>query len=254
MAVMDEKMMLMDVEYPTDWEMEQEIHAIVEQAIPEKRSMIERIRQIYWGPGLRVIFYNSGMLWLLTVMSYFVICFLGLQISGVEDVRKYIVVFLGIPVCVLIFGFLSCYFDESDSVMELKQTLHYSMSYMIGLRMFYFSIFMIIVNSCLIGIFCSVGGTIILSLGAFGITSTLFFAVATIYLYHKYSKSFLFGILGGLWMIMAMGIRQLPIAYFEFVFEYIPIGVHLTVSLGCFVWFVVLIKRLEEKDAYSFAC
>lgn len=259
MKVKEETIKMMEVEFPSDLEMKQEIAAIVEKAAINKESVQreniwKRLKQIYWGPGLRVIFYNSGMFWLVTFLLYLIIYFVFKFESGLNDENRYMMVFFGMPMSFLIFSFLSCYMDESENVKVLKQSLHYSMNYLVGLRLFYTAIAMALADCCMAGVLCSSNGKIMISFGAFGVTSTLLFAIVVLYLYHKFGSSGCFAIPGVVWVALAFGMSELSDEYFVFVFEYIPVGVHLTVSVCCFIGLILMIERLEEKDAYSFAC
>ena len=69
------------------------------------------------------------------------------------------------------------------------------------------------------------------------------------------------GIFIGTWLIviligflLAVGMLKMPEKYYQIIFVNIPFGVHCLVTLICLVGFIILIERLEEKDAYSFAC
>ena len=48
--------------------MQKECRTIVEKAIPKRQSLWERIKEIYWGPGIRAIFYQSGSIWLIVAL------------------------------------------------------------------------------------------------------------------------------------------------------------------------------------------
>ena len=250
-----------EVNYPKDKEIAYEVDSIIQRACEmdllqaeeeEKSSILLQLKEMYWGPGLRVIFYNSSFFWLLTFAAYILICFCG-NLFALKEVQHFSLVFLATPLCMLLFVFLSLYLDESEKLVELKGSLHYSTNYIIGLRSFYVAILMILMNIALAGVFCSWGGRMFLSLGAFGATSNLFFAAATVYLYHRYSGLGYFGFLAGGWCLLAVGMLRMPEKYYQIIFVNIPFGVHCLVTMICLVGFIILIERLEEKDAYSFA-
>lgn len=48
----------MDVHYPRRSEIQNEIEDIILKGMPQKISILKRIKKIYLGPGLRVIYYK----------------------------------------------------------------------------------------------------------------------------------------------------------------------------------------------------
>ena len=49
----------MDVHYPLQSEIQNEIEDIILKGMPQKISFLKRMKKIYLGPGLRVIYYKS---------------------------------------------------------------------------------------------------------------------------------------------------------------------------------------------------
>ncbi len=102
----EQKIPLLPVEFPEDSVMQRECRAIVEKAIPKRQSLWERIKEIYWGPGIRAIFYQSGSIWLIVACLYLGIGWLG-QSYAKQPETQMIIVFLGFPVCFLVFAALA---------------------------------------------------------------------------------------------------------------------------------------------------
>ena len=73
----EQKIPLLPVEFPEDSVMQKECRAIVEKAIPKRQSLWERSKEIYWGSGIRAIFYQSGSIWLIVACLYLGIGWLG---------------------------------------------------------------------------------------------------------------------------------------------------------------------------------
>ena len=141
----EQKIPLLPVEFPEDSVMQKECRAIVEKAIPKRQSLWERIKEIYWGPGIRAIFYQSGSIWLIVACLYLGIGWLG-QSYAKQPETQMIIVFLGFPVCFLVFAVLAWWLDAQNHMQELIGSLHYSQSYLSGLRMLYAGVIMILVN------------------------------------------------------------------------------------------------------------
>ena len=102
----EQKIPLLPVEFPEDSVMQRECRAIVEKAIPKRQSLWERSKEIYWGPGIRAIFYQSGSIWLIVACLYLGIGWLG-QSYAKQPETQMIIVFLGFPVCFLVCAVLA---------------------------------------------------------------------------------------------------------------------------------------------------
>ena len=70
----------MDVHYPRRSEIQNEIEDIILKGMPQKISILKRIKKIYLGPGLRVIYYKNLSVFFATFIIYFAVC-LGLVLS-----------------------------------------------------------------------------------------------------------------------------------------------------------------------------
>ena len=127
----EQKIPLLPVEFPEDSVMQKECRAIVEKAIPKRQSLWERSKEIYWGPGIRAIFYQSGSIWLIVACLYLGIGWLG-QSYAKQPETQMIIVFLGFPVCFLVFAVLAWWLDAQNHMQELIGSLHYSKSYLSG--------------------------------------------------------------------------------------------------------------------------
>lgn len=87
----EQKIPLLPVEFPEDSVMQKECRAIVEKAIPKRQSLWERIKEIYWGPGIRAIFYQSGSIWLIVACLYLGIGWLGQSYAKQPETQMIIV-------------------------------------------------------------------------------------------------------------------------------------------------------------------
>ena len=125
----EQKIPLLPVEFPEDSVMQRECRAIVEKAIPKRQSLWERIKEIYWGPGIRAIFYQSGSIWLIVACLYLGIGWLG-QSYAKQPETQMIIVFLGFPVCFLVFAALAWWLDAQNHMQDLIASFHYSQSYL----------------------------------------------------------------------------------------------------------------------------
>jgi hypothetical protein len=61
------------------------------------------------------------------------------------------------------------------------------------------------------------------------------------------------GILIGLWLLLAAGIRNLHGGKLFLIVQGIPIAIHVGVAVICFIFMLIYIGKVEKKDAYTFA-
>ena len=141
----EQKIPLLPVEFPEDSVMQRECRAIVEKAISKRQSLWERIKEIYWGPGIRAIFYQSGSIWLIVACLYLGIGWLGQSYAKQPETQR-MIVFLGFPVCFLVFAALAWWLDAQNHMQELIGSLHYSQSYLSGLRMLYAGVILSLIH------------------------------------------------------------------------------------------------------------
>ena len=112
----------MDVHYPLQSEIQNEIEDIILKGMPQKISFLKRMKKIYLGPGLRVIYYKNLSVFFATFIIYFAVC-LGLVLSFEEEIRQFGAAFLGMPVFFLLFSYFTCYMDEQTQINELRNTM-----------------------------------------------------------------------------------------------------------------------------------
>jgi uncharacterized membrane protein YGL010W len=75
----------------------------------------------------------------------------------------------------------------------------------------------------------------------------------SLYFYHKLLRSYYLGILAGIWMLLAAGIRNLQGSQLFVIVEGIPLAIHAGVAVICFIVMFIYIGKVEKKDAYTFA-
>lgn len=176
----EQKIPLLPVEFPEDSVMQKECCAIVEKAIPKRQSLWERIKEIYWGPGIRAIFYQSGSIWLIVACLYLGIGWLG-QSYAKQPETQMIIVFLGFPVCFLVFAALAWWLDAQNHMQDLIASFHYSQSYLSGLRMLYAGVIMILVNVTGAALFTDISGKAFVSMVLVG-SSSVFCLPRSVYM------------------------------------------------------------------------
>ena len=234
----------MDVHYPLQSEIQNEIEDIILKGMPQKISFLKRMKKIYLGPGLRVIYYKNLSVFFATFIIYFVVC-LGLVLSFEGEIRQFGAAFLGMPVFFLLFSYFTCYMDEQMQINELRNTMYYSMNYIVSLRLFYTAVVLSLVNTSFLFL-SGIREKAILSVGVVGVSSMLVFAIIAVYIYHRWCNYKCFA---GLFA----AIMRLPETKILFLFEYIPLGIQIATMILCFVALFILVGRMEEKDAYTFA-
>jgi hypothetical protein len=243
----------MEINFPTEQELMQQKKMILEAAMPEKQSLSRRLKNIYWGPGWKVIFYHCESVWLITAFVYIGVFLLG-RMLGRSDIRLQMAMsVLEYPICYLVFSFLSCWLDEQEAVAELKKSMHYSLTYIVSLRMLYTSVMLIMVNIAVDIAFNRYQWADFWTISAIGTSSMFLFAIVSLYFYHKLVRSYYLGILAGIWMLLAAGIRNLQGSLLFVIVEGIPLAIHAGVAVICFIVMFIYIGKVEKKDAYTFA-
>ena len=176
----------MDVHYPRRSEIQNEIEDIILKGMPQKISFLKRMKKIYLGPGLRVIYYKNLSVFFATFIIYFAVC-LGLVLSFEEEIRQFGAAFLGMPVFFLLFSYFTCYMDEQTQINELRNTMYYSMNYIVSLRLFYTAVVLSLVNTSFL-FFSGIREKAVLSVGVIGVSSMLVFAIIAVYIYHRWNN------------------------------------------------------------------
>jgi hypothetical protein len=190
--------------------------------------------------------------WLITAFVYIGVFLLGCML-GKSDIRLQMAMsVLEYPICYLLFSFLSCWLDEQEGVAELKKSMHYSLTYIVSLRMLYSSVILIMVNIAVGIAFNRYQWTEFWTIIAIGTSSMFLFAIVSLYFYHKLVRSYYLGILAGIWMLLATGIRNLQGSRLFVIVEGIPIAIHAGVAVICFIFMFIYIGKVEKKDAYTF--
>lgn len=237
----------MQIKYPDMAELEQQKNRILQSVFPEKESLFERLKTIYYGPGFGVVFYRCTLIWVVMILLYMGALFLSV---GTRDARQtqMAVVLFAFPALYLGFSFLSCWVDEQEGVTELINSMHYSMHYIVGLRMFYASLVSALIN---LGTLLALGGhadTIFWKLSALGVSSMCLFAVFALYLYHRFSSSYGIGALLVLWGTLGVFSAWSRYAWIKILLTELPLALHFTVAAGFFICFVILTGKVEKEN------
>ena len=142
--------------------------------------------------------------------------------------------------------------DEQTQINELRNTMYYSMNYIVSLRLFYTAVVLSLVNTSFLFL-SGIREKAILSVGVVGVSSMLVFAIIAVYIYHRWNNYKCFAGLGAIWVLLFAAIMRLQETKILFLFEYIPLGIQIATMIVCFVALFTLVGRMEEKDAYTFA-
>lgn len=240
------------IEYPDESEIQLQKEIILQSALPEKESLAKRLKAMYYGPGLKIIFYRCTTIWIILVLLYLGALVLCL---GSRDVRQtqLSIVFFAFPALYLGFSYLSCFLDEQQEMVELINSMHYSMHYIMNLRMMYASFISVGVN--LVTLFFVGGrtGIMLWKLCALGVTSISLFAMTALYLYHRFSKSYVIGILLGVWAIIASASAWSNYRWIQYLLLKLPLAFHIILATGFFIGFVILTGKVEKKHVNAIA-
>ena len=155
--------------------------------MPQKISFLKRMKKIYLGPGLRVIYYKKSFCIFCDVHNFILSYVLDLYFLLKEKSGNFGAAFLGMPVFFLLFSYFTCYMDEQMQINELRNTMYYSMNYIVSLRLFYTAVVLSLVNTSFLFL-SGIREKAILSVGVVGVSSMLVFAIIAVYIYHRWSN------------------------------------------------------------------
>lgn len=154
----------------------------------------------------------------------------------------------------LVFAALAWWLDAQNHMQELIGSLHYSKSYLSGLRMLYAGVIMILVNVAGEALFTDVSGKAFVSMVLLGSSSVFLFASVCVYACHKGAGGLFYAGLIAVWACVCVIARFAETGVQMFLFTSVPLAVHGAVTAASFCLLFVSIGKVEKKDAYSFAC
>ena len=158
-----------------------------------------------------------------------------------------------LPVCIWE-SVLAWWLDAQNHMQELIGSLHYSQSYLSGLRMLYAGVIMILVNVTGAALFTDVSGKAFVSMVLVGSSSVFLFASVCVYACHKGAGGLFYAGLIAVWACVCVIARLAGTGVQMFLFTSVPLAVHGAVTAASFCLLFVSIGNVEKKDAYSFAC
>ncbi len=247
----------MKIEYPKEETIQDQLEVILNAAMPRRLTFREKIREIYWEPGIHIIFYQCGAPWLITGMVYLLVIASCVLFAPPRAESRLFFPFLCCPLLYLVFSFTALYSEEQTAIIELKQTLKCSFSRMVSLRMFYSGLaamLLEIVLLCVLRLHPKLNGYApqrLWSAGASGISSMFLFALCSLYLYHRIKSSFCLALLMIVWIFLCTGIYLAGERISHIMFEDVPIAVHLAAAICCLAAFLkyMAVQSLGKQAA-----
>ncbi len=241
-----------EVEYPSEDRMNQQIAQIIHVALPPKKSLWQQIKEIYWGPGPKAIFYQCGSAWVVGMMVYLTVLLGCNYMSNFVKQKEFMALF-AFPILYIAFSVISYWSEEQNEMVEFKQSMRYTFTYLISLRMFWVSIVSVMISSIVL-LLVYQNKDEVWKIGAVGVSSLFLFATVSLYLYHRFGRYHHIFLMTIVWFaacyVLAMKGQQLSYVLFELM----PLAVHVVVAVGCFVGYVYFIRKVEWKNAYAYTC
>ena len=239
------------IRYPSDEQMSLQIESILDRSQIKRRSASEVIKATFIGPGLSVIFFRFKLILFGSFLIYLFLAFIcQLLASCIKLEHTEYMVMLLFPMLHLVFQSLSLWSEEQEEMVELKQTLHYSFSYLVGLRMFYISIFSALVN--LFTISQLTGWQNVGKLCAIGFSSMFLFTVIVIVLCeHAYGYRPVLG-LSLFWAVLCVLLSRYGSGITYVLFELLPVTVHIAMVIVSFGLLLYYMGKVGKKYAYAY--
>ena len=229
--------MKMQIDYPSDREIQEQKEKILQSVFLEKS--VTR-------PDFRIIFYHCRLIILIELLIYGIL--LGFCISIRNTANEGYTVLALYPMTYFSFYFLA---EEQSEMIELKQSMKYSFTYLISMRMLYTNILSVFLNLAMIGIL-QTGLSHAWSLAAAGTTADILLALASIRLYEKTGSAKSSGVLFAGWILLCFGLLRNGSGFYHVLIEIVPFAVHLVTAIISFIAMLGYMRKVERKNAYNF--
>lgn len=237
--------------YPSEEQISREIEQILDRSRIQKSNLMEIVKAMFIGPGLSVIFYRFK---LILLGSFLIYLFFGLLcqqfVSWVKVENSEYMTMLLFPMLHLVFQSLSLWSEEQEEMIELKKTLHYSFSYLVGLRMFYISILSALLNLLAMSQLTSYG--YMGKLCAIGFSSMFLFTVIALVLSEYTYGYFSVFTLAVLWAVLCVLLAVYGSGISYVLFELLPVTVHIVMVIASFGLFIYYMGKVGRKYAYAY--
>lgn len=240
--------MNLKIPYPDKERQTNSINFILDQGLPQKQPRTDYLRDVFIGPGLNILFYRSKLILGESVLLYVFLLLLCSQIGIVADQEEYLMILL-FPIMHIAFHNLSCWAEEQDSIIELKESLYFSFYHMVSLRMFYVSIFSAVINVIVTGIINQT--PYLWRICALGLSSLFLFSVLTLFLYQRFREKQVMFTTILLWIGICLGCSLYGSYLSHILFEVIPFFVHIFMALTSFGIFIYYIGKVGNRYAYT---
>lgn len=209
--------MNLEIEYPTEKEIEQQKASVMEQAFSRT------LRR----PPPRVVFYQCKLSAIISLALYFCLMFFCASIHPEKEANGFFALAV-FPLTYFSFYFLSILSEEQSEVVELKHSMRYSFGYLVSLRMLYASLAAVGLNLVLlVSIFRGVQNY--WSIGAAGTTSMLLLALVTLINFEKTNSIKLSAVIVFLWTAVCLVMAEFGTPLYHLMIEVIPVTVHAAV-------------------------
>ena len=236
-----------DIEYPTQIEKQNSINFILDATKKEEQPLITRLKNLFLGPGINVIFYQSKLLVLMSLAIYLFAISLGYISFSINDYisSEYMIIIM-FPVINVSFFALSMWNQEQSAIVELKRTLKYSQSYIITLRMLYVSILAIVINEAMLLIMTD--GKYQLKMAIIAFATSFIFSVVSLWLYDKFHNYYNIVFLCIAWVV---GIAKYNALIINTMLNTVPTVVCVAIAAISFGMFITYLRKVEKENAYA---
>lgn len=239
---------LLEIIRPDEREREKSISIILDSGLGEKKTFYERIKRLLLGPGINILFYQSKLqLWTSVVLYVFIMLFNALLIR--ISVNPSFFVIMMFPVINVVYFALSEWSDQQSNISELKKTFKYSYSYIISLRMFYVSIFSIIINESILLLYWKADESF--KLGALGFGAVFVFSTISLMVYEKSEKCHNIFMLCIIWIVFCLFFSKFCNGLIEIFFQVIPISAYWIFAGVSFLLFFTYLGKVGKENAYA---
>ena len=232
--------MKLEIDYPTEKEIEQQKQRVLNRAFPEP------LRR----PPPSVVFYQCELSAVISLGIYFCLMFFCASVHPEQEANGFIALAV-FPLTYFSFYFLSILSEEQSEVVELKQSMRYSFGLLVSLRMLYASLVAVGLNLVLLLLFFKDVQNF-WSIGAAGTTSMLLLALVTLISFEKTNSVKLSAVIIILWTVLCLALIRFGEPLYHIMIDIIPAAMHITAMVISFIAFIRYIGKVEKRNAYGF--
>lgn len=242
----------LNIDMPSDFEIDNQINNIVEQVIKEKESFYSYIKNMYKTIGFKNLFHDISELTFVVILSLSIIILAMKNItrdSFTSSDSIYAFIFIMSPLLYFATNLFSYINMKENNTYQVEMVCKYNIFQISSLRMLAFSTICILVNTILIIVMYN---KIIFMKGIMiSITSLFLFSTINLYTLINIKNNIMKYVIVIGWVALNCTLYIRDISMYSDIISGIPNYVYLMVSIGSMYIYIKNIKKLSGYEKLS---